>query len=196
MNSDPYSQQLMRLKQEVERRCNRKGVAFHHDNTRPHTSSVTQRRGKVGPRRALLGADSAIRYTRRAGARDARAPDKCPTRLATRAAMCSFKNHGLVKCIDFLKILGLTAKTAPTTWCDRPGVRALCYCSARKSSFSKTLYIAMAKENNEFKNVEIKQLRPHFGPGGGPLYYFDVGRPPAELCLHALDIGTVIETRG
>ncbi|GBP47582.1 hypothetical protein EVAR_40138_1 [Eumeta japonica] len=43
---DLYYQQLMRLKQEVEKKCpeliNRKDVVFHHDNTRPHAFLVTQ----------------------------------------------------------------------------------------------------------------------------------------------------------
>ncbi|GBP57350.1 Mariner Mos1 transposase [Eumeta japonica] len=46
INSYLYCQQLMRLKQEVERKrpevINRKDVVFHHDNARPHTSLATQ----------------------------------------------------------------------------------------------------------------------------------------------------------
>ncbi|GBP44634.1 Histone-lysine N-methyltransferase SETMAR [Eumeta japonica] len=43
INSDFYRQQLMRLEQEVEKKrsesSNKKGVVFHHDNTRPHIFS-------------------------------------------------------------------------------------------------------------------------------------------------------------
>ncbi|GBP31732.1 Histone-lysine N-methyltransferase SETMAR [Eumeta japonica] len=44
--SNLYCQQLMRIKQEVEKkwpeRINRKGVVFHYDNARPHISLATQ----------------------------------------------------------------------------------------------------------------------------------------------------------
>ncbi|KAJ0184087.1 hypothetical protein K1T71_000510 [Dendrolimus kikuchii] len=40
----------MRLKQKVERKrpelINRRGVVFHHDNARPHTSLVTQQKSR------------------------------------------------------------------------------------------------------------------------------------------------------
>ncbi|GBP59262.1 hypothetical protein EVAR_103217_1 [Eumeta japonica] len=46
INSDLYLQQLMILKQEVEKKGpefnNRKDVVFHHDNVKPHTSLDTQ----------------------------------------------------------------------------------------------------------------------------------------------------------
>ena len=45
VNSTLYWQQLMQLKQAIEKKrpelINRKGVVFHHDNARPHISSVT-----------------------------------------------------------------------------------------------------------------------------------------------------------
>ncbi|CAK1595888.1 unnamed protein product [Parnassius mnemosyne] len=49
IDSDLYCQQLMRLKQEIEKKIrlesiNRKGVVFHHDNARPHTSLATQQK--------------------------------------------------------------------------------------------------------------------------------------------------------
>ncbi|CAH2233854.1 jg24036 [Pararge aegeria aegeria] len=49
INSEFYCEQLMRLKQEVERKrlelINRRGVVFHHDNDdRPHTSLATQQK--------------------------------------------------------------------------------------------------------------------------------------------------------
>ena len=41
-----YCQELMQLKQTIQKRglelINRKGVVFHHDNARPHTSLVTR----------------------------------------------------------------------------------------------------------------------------------------------------------
>ncbi|GBP59465.1 Histone-lysine N-methyltransferase SETMAR [Eumeta japonica] len=52
--SDLYFQKLMRLKQEVEKIRSElikiKGVVFHHDNARPHTSLATQQilRGWLG----------------------------------------------------------------------------------------------------------------------------------------------------
>ncbi|GBP87066.1 Aldo-keto reductase AKR2E4 [Eumeta japonica] len=46
INSDLYCQNLMRFKQEAEKKrpeaINRKGVVFHHDNARPNTSLTTQ----------------------------------------------------------------------------------------------------------------------------------------------------------
>ncbi|KAJ0172890.1 hypothetical protein K1T71_011066 [Dendrolimus kikuchii] len=46
IDSELYCEQLMRLKQKVERKrpelINRRGVVFHHDNARPHTSLATQ----------------------------------------------------------------------------------------------------------------------------------------------------------
>ncbi|GBP80864.1 Histone-lysine N-methyltransferase SETMAR [Eumeta japonica] len=46
INLGLYCHQMMRLKQEIERKrpelFNRKGVLFHHDDARPHTSLATQ----------------------------------------------------------------------------------------------------------------------------------------------------------
>ncbi|GBP45892.1 Mariner Mos1 transposase [Eumeta japonica] len=46
INSDPYCQQLIRLKQEVDKKwrelINRKGVVVHHGNATPHTSFAIQ----------------------------------------------------------------------------------------------------------------------------------------------------------
>lgn len=46
IDSEYYCQQLMRLQQAIEEKrpelANRKGVVFHHDNARPHTSLVTK----------------------------------------------------------------------------------------------------------------------------------------------------------
>lgn len=48
INSTIYCQQLMRLKQAMEKNrpelINRKGVIFHHDNARPHISLVTRQK--------------------------------------------------------------------------------------------------------------------------------------------------------
>jgi [histone H3]-lysine36 N-dimethyltransferase SETMAR len=48
IDSELYCEQLIRLKQEVERKrpelINRRGVMFHHDNARPHTSIATQQK--------------------------------------------------------------------------------------------------------------------------------------------------------
>ena len=48
INSTLYCQQLMRLKQTIQKRrpklINRKGVVFNHDNVRPHTSLVTRQK--------------------------------------------------------------------------------------------------------------------------------------------------------
>lgn len=48
INSDLYCQQLMRLKQSIQEKrpelINRKGVVFHHDNARPHTSLTTRQK--------------------------------------------------------------------------------------------------------------------------------------------------------
>ncbi|GBP80521.1 Mariner Mos1 transposase [Eumeta japonica] len=47
INSDLYCQQLLKLEQEVMKKrpesINRKGVVFHHDNTRPRTFLAAQR---------------------------------------------------------------------------------------------------------------------------------------------------------
>ncbi|KAJ0174901.1 hypothetical protein K1T71_010009 [Dendrolimus kikuchii] len=48
IDSELYCEQLMRLKQKVERKrpelINRRGVVFHHDNSRRHTSLATQQK--------------------------------------------------------------------------------------------------------------------------------------------------------
>ncbi|XP_076170752.1 histone-lysine N-methyltransferase SETMAR-like [Ptiloglossa arizonensis] len=48
LNSDLYCQQLTRLKQSIDEKrpelANRKGVAFHEDNARPHTSLTTRQK--------------------------------------------------------------------------------------------------------------------------------------------------------
>lgn len=48
IDSTLYCQQLMRLKQAIQEKrpelINRKGVVFHHDNARPHTSLVTRQK--------------------------------------------------------------------------------------------------------------------------------------------------------
>lgn len=48
IDSDLYCQQLMRLKEALEKNrpelVNRKGVVFHHDNARPHSSITTQQK--------------------------------------------------------------------------------------------------------------------------------------------------------
>ncbi|KAJ0175787.1 hypothetical protein K1T71_008946 [Dendrolimus kikuchii] len=48
VDSELYCEQLMRLKQKVERKrpelINRRAVVFHHDNARPHTSLATQQK--------------------------------------------------------------------------------------------------------------------------------------------------------
>ncbi|KAJ0173872.1 hypothetical protein K1T71_011021 [Dendrolimus kikuchii] len=48
IDSELYCEQLTRLKQKVERKrpelINRRGVVFHHDNARPHTSLATQQK--------------------------------------------------------------------------------------------------------------------------------------------------------
>ena len=45
INSELYCEQLQRLQQAIERKrpelINRRGVVFHHDNARPHTSLMT-----------------------------------------------------------------------------------------------------------------------------------------------------------
>lgn len=45
INSDKYCQQLDNLKTEIQEKCpilaNRKGIVFHHDNAKPHTSKQT-----------------------------------------------------------------------------------------------------------------------------------------------------------
>jgi len=43
IDSNFYCQQLKRLRQVIERKqlINKKGVIFHHDNVRPHTSLAT-----------------------------------------------------------------------------------------------------------------------------------------------------------
>ncbi|XP_015437444.1 PREDICTED: histone-lysine N-methyltransferase SETMAR-like [Dufourea novaeangliae] len=49
INSDVYCQQLLKLDEAIKEKrpelANRKGIVFHHDNARPHTSLVT--RGKL-----------------------------------------------------------------------------------------------------------------------------------------------------
>ncbi|KAJ0176797.1 hypothetical protein K1T71_007976 [Dendrolimus kikuchii] len=48
IDSELYCEQLMRLKQKVERKrpelINRRGMVFHHDNARVHTSLATQQK--------------------------------------------------------------------------------------------------------------------------------------------------------
>lgn len=48
INSDKYCSQLDKLKAEIGKKCpelvNRKGVVFHHDNARPHTSLQTRQK--------------------------------------------------------------------------------------------------------------------------------------------------------
>lgn len=48
INSDVYCQQLMKLDEAIKEKrselANRKGIVFHHDNARPHTSLVTRRK--------------------------------------------------------------------------------------------------------------------------------------------------------
>ena len=48
INSILYCEQLERLRQAMERKrpelINRKGVVFHHDNARPHTSLMTRQK--------------------------------------------------------------------------------------------------------------------------------------------------------
>jgi len=50
IDSNLYCQQLERLRQAIEKKrpelINRKGVVFHHDNARPHTSLVTRQKLK------------------------------------------------------------------------------------------------------------------------------------------------------
>ena len=48
IDSDKYCSQLDKLKVEITKKCpeliNRKGVVFHHDNARPHTSLQTRQK--------------------------------------------------------------------------------------------------------------------------------------------------------
>ena len=48
INSELYCEQLQRLQQAIERKrpelINRRGVVFHHDNARPHTSLMTRQK--------------------------------------------------------------------------------------------------------------------------------------------------------
>ena len=48
INSKLYCEQLQRLQQAIERKgpelINRRGVIFHHDNARPHTSLMTRQK--------------------------------------------------------------------------------------------------------------------------------------------------------
>ena len=48
INSELYCEQLQRLQQAIERKrpelINRRGVVFHHDNARPHTSLITRQK--------------------------------------------------------------------------------------------------------------------------------------------------------
>lgn len=50
LNSDLYCQQLNRLKRAIDQKrpelANRKGIVFHHDNARPHTSLATRQKLK------------------------------------------------------------------------------------------------------------------------------------------------------
>ena len=54
INSELYCEQLQRLQQAIKRKrpelINRRGVVFHHDNARPHTSLMTRQklRGLAG----------------------------------------------------------------------------------------------------------------------------------------------------
>ena len=48
MNSNVYCRQLMKLNKEIKKKhpelATRKGVIFHQDNARPHTSLVTRKK--------------------------------------------------------------------------------------------------------------------------------------------------------
>ena len=48
VNSVLYCQQLTRLQEAIQKKCselvNRKGVVFHHDKARPHTSLMTRQK--------------------------------------------------------------------------------------------------------------------------------------------------------
>jgi len=49
INSELYCEQLQRLQQAIERKRpelinNRRGIVFHHDNARPHTSLMTRQK--------------------------------------------------------------------------------------------------------------------------------------------------------
>jgi len=48
INSDVYCEQLQKLSDAIAQKCpeliNRKGVVFHHDNARPHTSLIIRQK--------------------------------------------------------------------------------------------------------------------------------------------------------
>ncbi|GBO99264.1 Mariner Mos1 transposase [Eumeta japonica] len=95
MNSVLYCKQLMRLKQEVQKKrpelSNRKGVVVHHDNTRPHAFLPTRQilrefdwEARSPTRQGVKRADSGERGASGADAADSRlirrdsAPGRAP----------------------------------------------------------------------------------------------------------------------